>query len=325
MAQLRFEHELAVAELQKKNHLEVAELELEMRCRPHALPGIATGGGAPAAPKPDAPPPPPCALSPCLVGGSDQLRRALPPGVWLGHTQPQAADEVTVEAWYMDDDTTSDQRAPRRLERCAVTRAGSLDGQTPNKPAAAAALAALGVLTWRLSGDDWENDPKLAAIRKVRNYTYSDVITCCPDKLDNYEKVMKSLYTEHLHGDEEIRYIVEGSGGRLRWREGGGRRGRLRGEREQGRRKVGKRGYFDMRDQENRWIRIYTKKGDMIVVPEGIWHRFTLDETNFIVAVRLFIGFPVWTPFNRDTVGEEHPSRVKYLKGTAAAAATAAA
>lgn len=167
--------------------------------------------------------------------------------------------------------------------------------QTPNKPAAAAALAALGVLTWRLSGDDWENDPKLAAIRKVRNYTYSDVITCCPDKLDNYEKVMKSLYTEHLHGDEEIRYIVEGSG------------------------------YFDMRDQENRWIRIHTKKGDMIVVPEGIWHRFTLDETNFIVAVRLFIGFPVWTPFNRDTVGEEHPSRVKYLKGTAAAAATAAA
>eukprot|EP00887_Chlorella_sp_A99_P003213 scaffold9.g3213.t1 len=67
MAQMRFEHELAVAELQKKHHLEVAELELQMRCRPHALPSIAAGGGAPAAPQPDTPPPPPRAPSPCLV------------------------------------------------------------------------------------------------------------------------------------------------------------------------------------------------------------------------------------------------------------------
>jgi len=49
----------------------------------------------------------------------------------------------------------------------------------------------------------------------------------------------------------------------------------------------------------------------MIVLPEGIYHRFTLDERNYIKAVRLFIGAPVWTPFNRPQ--EEHPSRVKYV------------
>lgn len=37
-----------------------------------------------------------------------------------------------------------------------------------------------------------------------------------------------------------------------------------------------------MRDENDAWIRIACKKGDMIVLPEGIYHRFTLDDTNYI-------------------------------------------
>lgn len=47
-----------------------------------------------------------------------------------------------------------------------------------------------------------------------------------------------------------------------------------------------------MRDQNDQWIRIAVKKGGMIVLPAGMYHRFTLDTNNYIKVLlsRIFYG-----------------------------------
>ena len=137
---------------------------------------------------------------------------------------------------------------------------------------------------------DPEANEALAAIRTARGYTYTDTITISPEKLPNYEAKLKIFFKEHLHTDEEIRFILEGTG------------------------------YFDVRDVDDQWIRISMGAGDMIVLPAGMYHRFTLDEANYLKAMRLFVGEPVWTPYNREEAGvDAMPQRGDYVKAIGAA------
>jgi 1,2-dihydroxy-3-keto-5-methylthiopentene dioxygenase len=142
----------------------------------------------------------------------------------------------------------------------------------------------------RLSRSDPDANAELAAIRAARGYTFTDTITISPERLPNYEAKLKIFFEEHLHTDEEIRLILEGSG------------------------------YFDVRDGAERWVRISMGPGDMIVLPAGMYHRFTLDEGNYVKAMRLFVGEPVWTPYNRAEAGVDAlPARVAYVAAPGAA------
>ncbi|NXJ03820.1 acireductone dioxygenase [Cyrtonyx montezumae] len=172
-----------------------------------------------------------------------------------------------VEAWYMDE-SQEDQRAPHRLQ--------------PNRAVSLEQLRRLGVAYRRLDADNYETDPRLKEIREAENYSWMDIVTIHKDKLPNYDEKIKTFYEEHLHLDDEIRYILDGSG------------------------------YFDVRDKDDKWIRISMEKGDMITLPAGIYHRFTLDENNYVKAMRLFVGEPVWTAYNRPA--DDFPARKQYMK-----------
>ena len=92
-------------------------------------------------------------------------------------------------------------------------------------------LSKLGVLYYHFP--DVADVDKLASNRHYKN---RDMITVSPEKMgDVYEEKVKMFFNEHLHEDEEIRYIRDGTG------------------------------FFDVRSEGDEWVRIQLEKDDLIV------------------------------------------------------------
>jgi 1,2-dihydroxy-3-keto-5-methylthiopentene dioxygenase len=107
-------------------------------------------------------------------------------------------------------------------------------------------LSSLGIIHHYLPNDQSAVD----RIASERQYKNRDTIEISPELLPGYEEKVKNFFHEHLHEDEEIRYIL-----------GGG-------------------GYFDVRSKDDDWVRIRLEEGDLMIMPAGIYHRFTTDEKN---------------------------------------------
>ncbi|KAH6935985.1 hypothetical protein HPB50_012074 [Hyalomma asiaticum] len=195
-----------------------------------------------------------------------------------------------VRAWYMDDDLSTDQREEHQQDPPLPV---SLD-EVRDKS---------GVLYWKLNADTYEEDGQLDKIRKERGYSYTDIIEISKDKLPNYEEkvscqmmIASEQITSWVHSCGSFERVLLTASAMV--------------------------GYFDVRDCFDKWIRIEVIKGDLLVLPAGIYHRFTLDKQNYIKAMRLFVGEPVWTPINRPA--DDHPARHQYLENLSQACDCAA-
>jgi 1,2-dihydroxy-3-keto-5-methylthiopentene dioxygenase len=124
---------------------------------------------------------------------------------------------MVLQAWFYNE-TSEDQREEHKY--------------SPNRPVSLEELERIGVLNWHF--DPKTELDKVEELRISRNYHNKDEITISKDKLVGYEEKLKIFFTEHLHDDEEIRYIMEGFG------------------------------YFDIRSKNDEWIRIRCEEGDMV-------------------------------------------------------------
>ncbi|KAJ7571705.1 hypothetical protein O6H91_01G173900 [Diphasiastrum complanatum] len=151
---------------------------------------------------------------------------------------------------------------------------------SPNRPVPQEHIHELGVLTWMLDVDEWEKNTLLETIKMDRGYKYSEVVTVCPKEMEDFEEKVKGFFEEHMHSQEEIRLILDGNG------------------------------YWDIRDYDGKWIRFRVTKGDMIVLPPGMFHRFTIDENNYIKALLLYTDVPYRTQHGAES---ESAARKEYV------------
>lgn len=147
-------------------------------------------------------------------------------------------------------------------------------------------LAELGVIYKFL-----ENQDEVDSLAAARDYKNRDVVNISPLTFQNDEDALLAklnvFYQEHIHEDEEIRYCLDGEG------------------------------YFDIRDSRlDRWVRVKVTNGDLLIVPAGIYHRFTLTTQNYIKAMRLFKDEPKWLAINRPDA-DSNSTRKQYLESIA--------
>ncbi|KAJ6464980.1 ARD/ARD' family-domain-containing protein, partial [Mycena sanguinolenta] len=156
------------------------------------------------------------------------------------------------------------------------------------RPVSADTLVKLGVLSWHIPVDGHEagDDFEVNKVAKERGYKNRDVINVSQEGIGAvYEEKIRGFFEEQMHEDEEIRYILSGSG------------------------------FFDVREcaadatpPTDAWIHIAVASSDLLVLPAGIYHRFTLDTKDQIRTLRLFKDEPKWIPHARSagTSGHGH-------------------
>ncbi|MBI1976309.1 MAG: cupin domain-containing protein [Candidatus Omnitrophica bacterium] len=129
-------------------------------------------------------------------------------------------------------------------------------------------LAQEGVLNQKLGTRPQEYQSTMDGLKKKNGYIEQDIVELNP-AMSNLQEICNKFIDEHRHDEDEVRFILLGEG------------------------------IFDIRSQKDQWMRVKVEQGDLIVVPAGRYHRFTLTEKKNIRCVRLFKDKSGWVPAYR--------------------------
>jgi|ETNmetMinimDraft_25_1059894.scaffolds.fasta_scaffold59067_2 1,2-dihydroxy-3-keto-5-methylthiopentene dioxygenase len=148
-------------------------------------------------------------------------------------------------------------------------------GQIIEEREVGAFLASYGVgyERWETSGraEDQSSDVELLAafaeeidlLKKRAGFSAADVVQLSPDT-DGLEAIMSQFRRLHTHDDDEVRFVVSGSGS------------------------------FYMSPGSGSPFTVVVGAGDLISVPRGVSHSFDLCSDNSIRCIRLFTDPAGW-------------------------------
>lgn len=129
-------------------------------------------------------------------------------------------------------------------------------------------LADEGVFYRSLPLEEADYQPTMNELKEERGYIHQDIVALSPDTPE-LEALMAKFDGEHLHEEDEVRFVLEGAG------------------------------IFDIRSSSDEWMRVVVEAGDLIVVPKDRHHRFELTAEKTIRCVRLFQDTSGWVPHYR--------------------------
>src|ERR1700690_132849 len=129
-------------------------------------------------------------------------------------------------------------------------------------------LNAQGVTYEQFETDETKYKGPLEALMKERGYVTMDQVKMWAD-MPNFQALCDKFVGEHLHTDDEVRFVIGGSG------------------------------VFEIRSQDDRWMKVIVEPSDFILVPANRFHRFYLTDEKKIHCVCLFKDQSGWTPLYR--------------------------
>lgn len=131
-----------------------------------------------------------------------------------------------------------------------------------------ATLLANGVVSTRIPASPGAYRLPLDRVKEERGYVAEDIVELRP-QTPNLDAICAKFVDEHFHDEDEVRFVLDGEG------------------------------IFDIRSNDDEWMRVVVEVGDLIIVPKNRHHRFMLTDQKTIRCVRLFKDSSGWTPHYR--------------------------